>query len=117
MEVFMNKQLLIGIVLVLLILGLQAHPAGNVKAEYDAETQLLSVNFAHKVRDAADHFIVNIVVQVNGKKAIEQVLSRQENPDGGSLVYKLVGIKKGDKISVVTDCNKGGKRTANITLE
>ena len=113
----MTKQLLIVMLLVLLALGLQAHPAGNVKAEYNATTQLLSVSFAHKVRDAADHYIVNVTVQVNGKKAIEQVLSRQENPDGGTLVYKMVGLNKGDKLSVATDCNKGGKRTANITIE
>ncbi len=112
----MNKHLILFVLLIATVISIYAHPAGNVTAEYDAKTQLLTVNFVHKVRDAVDHYIANTTVQVNGKKAIEQILPKQESTDGGSLVYKLADLKKGDKVSVITDCNKGGKKTVTITI-
>lgn len=107
------------IILIVLMLGLgfvYAHPAGNVKAAFNGESAMLSVDFAHKVNNAADHFINHVEIKVNGKVAIVHSLSDQENLNGGSLLYKLPAIKKGDKISVLTKCNKGGDKSANITV-
>ncbi len=107
------------IIILLLVLGLSlafAHPAGVVKAVLDTETALLTVDFAHKVKDAADHYINSVEIKVNGKVAIVHSLSLQESVNGGSLVYKIPALKKGDKISVLTKCSKGGDKSANITV-
>lgn len=110
------KKMTIIVLLLLATLALVAHPAGKVNAAYDAKTQLLTVDFAHKVSNAADHFVFNIIVQINGKKAIEQNIGKQEAIEGGSFVYKLIDLKKGDKVTVTADCNKGGKKSASITI-
>jgi len=106
------------IIIMLFITALAfAHPAGKVSSSYDAKTQLLTVTYEHKVRDAADHFINAIFVQVNGKEAIRQNVSRQESLEGGSFIYKLISLKKGDKITVITECNKGGKKNHSLTIQ
>lgn len=112
----MRKMIFIAMLMMLATIALMAHPAGKVNVSWDAKTQSLGVDFEHKVRDAADHFVYNITIQVNGKKALEQILPLQESGDGGSFVYKMPGLKKGDKVNVVTDCNKGGKKSATITI-
>jgi len=112
----MKKHILILICLSLALGLLFAHPAGKVSAAYDAKTQILKIDYDHKVSSAKDHFIYNITVQVNGKKTIEQVIFIQDNENGGSYSYKMLGLKKGDKINVITDCNKGGKKSSAITV-
>lgn len=112
----MKKVLIIAILSIIAMVGLNAHPANTVKAEYDAKTALLTVDFAHKVTNASDHYIFNLIVELNGKKMIEQNLSRQENLEGGSLVYKMLNLSKGDKVKVTADCNKGGKKSTTITI-
>lgn len=107
------------IILIILVLGLSlafAHPAGNVKAALDQETALLTVDYAHKVKDAADHYIKHVEIKVNGRVTIVHSLSLQESLNGGSLLYRLPALNKGDKISVLTKCSKGGDKSANITV-
>lgn len=110
------KQILMIIVMTVALGALMAHPAGNVKPTFDKGSSLLSVSFAHKVRDAADHFINHVEIKVNGKDAIVHKLSLQESLEGGTLIYKLPALKKGDKINVLTKCNKGGDKSSTITV-
>ena len=112
----MRKTLFVIVFAALIVAGLWAHPANKVTATFNAETSILTVNFEHKVNNTADHFVYSILIQLNGKKAVEQIISVQETAEGGTFVYKMPGLKKGDKINVVTDCNKGGKRSATITI-
>ncbi len=111
------KRIIILILLsALFTLGLFAHPANKVTASFNAETSILTVEYEHKVNNANDHFINNITVSLNGRKAIEQLLSLQESAAGGTFIYKMPGLKKGDKIAVQTECNKGGKKSSTITI-
>jgi len=110
------RHILALIILVMSIGSLMAHPAGNVKATFNKENSLLTVEYAHKVRDAADHYIHYVEIKINAKEAILHKLSLQESLEGGTLIYKLPALKKGDKISVLTKCNKGGDKSSNITV-
>jgi hypothetical protein len=112
----MKHILLIALFLTLALSQAFAHAASSVSASYDAKTSLLTVNFSHKVSNAADHFINSITVQTNGKEAVKQTLTRQESAEGGSLSYKLIGLAKGDKITVTSVCNKTGNKSATITI-
>lgn len=97
--------------------ALMAHPAKAVNLNFDKATSTLRVSFEHPVENPAKHFIHEFEVQINGKLVVTQLDSKQENKDGGSVMYKLIDVKAGDKISVVVDCNKGGKKTATITVK
>ena len=64
----MKKLMLIIVLGLMAITALSAHPAANVKAQYDAKTSILTVEYGHKVRDASDHYIFNVMIEVNGKR-------------------------------------------------
>jgi len=100
-----------------LSIGLFAHPASNVTLNYDATTLLLTVNFEHSVKNPADHYISEMIIKIDGKQIISQNLPLQENPTGGSLVYKLPGLKTGNLIEAVAVCNKIGKKSAKLTIK
>jgi len=84
---------------------------------FDKETNLLNVEFIHKVDDVDKHFIFEVIVYLNKEEIVTQLIEKQENPEGGSLVYKLIDVKSGDKIKVKTNCNKTGKKSADIVVE
>lgn len=111
------KTIIALILLLVLGVGLFGHAASNVTMSYDAKTKLLTVDFDHSVKNAADHYINNVTVKVSGKEVISQDLTVQESAAGGSLVYKLLGVKAGTVIDVVTTCNKVGKKAAKLTVK
>ena len=107
------------LVIVLLVSSalLLAHPASKVDLSFDKETSVLTVNFNHKVKDIDKHFILEIRVELNGEKIIEQMLEKQDNLETGEVFYKIVDAKPGDEIKVRTKCNKFGKKSAKLTIE
>lgn len=96
---------------------LNAHPASDVKAVFETETSLLRIDYTHKVSDGSSHFIFDVEVSLNGKKAVKQELWKQETNNGGSLIYKIIDAKPGDKITVFTECNKGGKKSQTVEVK
>lgn len=112
----MNKIIVIAI-LSLLAISLFAHPASDVKMKYDAKAKLLTVDFKHSVKSATDHYIDKVSIILDGKEVITQVLSQQDSKTGGSLVYKLSGIKAGSEVEAITNCNKTGKKSAKLNFK
>lgn len=111
------KHLLLLALFLLAGFNLLAHPAGNVTLQYDATTKLVSVGFEHGVKSALDHFIDSVTLKLNGKTIVTQNMSIQETLAGGSYTYKVLNLKKGDSLEAITNCNKGGKKSAKITLQ
>lgn len=108
------------LILVICLIGsslLPAHPASEINLEFNKETHLLTVDFAHKVKDAEKHFILEVIVNLNKEEIITQKLAKQDNTENGSLVYKIIDAKPGDKIKVSIKCNKIGKKSTEITIE
>lgn len=113
----MKKSVIILFVTMLFVMLLNAHPASEVKASFDKTTSILKVDFTHKVDNESAHFVFDVEVKLNGKKAVKQELWKQENKEGGSVLYKLTDAKAGDKIQIITDCNKGGKKSETIVVK
>ncbi|MBT3756774.1 MAG: hypothetical protein HOK80_09235 [Candidatus Cloacimonetes bacterium] len=106
--------------LVVFVLGsllLSAHPASNVELEFNQETSILTVSFDHKVKDAEKHFIFEVTVYLNKEEIIEQKIEKQDDAESGTVLYKIIDAKSGDKIKVKTNCNKTGKKSATLTVE
>ncbi len=110
------KKLVLTTMIAIIALLAFAHPAGTQTLRFDPKTDYLYVNFDHSVKSATDHFIQSAIVQINGKNAVTQLMKSQDSTAGGALVYKLTGAKKGDKITVTTECNKGGKKVTSIVV-
>ncbi|PKN74826.1 MAG: hypothetical protein CVU49_06755 [Candidatus Cloacimonetes bacterium HGW-Cloacimonetes-2] len=112
----MRKHILVLVVLMALATWLSAHPASNVLVTYSNENHVLSLTISHQVRDAADHFISKVTVKVGNAEILTHKLTMQDSLTGGVLLYKLPGLASGSRITVITDCNKGGRKTAQITV-
>lgn len=111
------KKIIIILFVLALSMGLFAHSASTVKLRYDVKTKLLYVNFEHGVKNAQDHFISNVDIKVNDKPLVTQKALEQDKLTGGAFVYKIAGLKAGDKIMVTTECNKGGKQSGSTTVK
>ena len=108
-----------GIILILILLSITAavcHTPLKAELDFDLKTGILKVTFTHKVRDAKQHFVYQAVVKVNKQVLIEQTMEQQDDTNGGSLVYKLPGVKPGDTITVSLSCNKGGTKTTILEI-
>ena len=111
------KKLSLILMAVLITAALSAHAAGKVSVGYDAKTSQVSVSFDHSVKSATEHYIQSITIRVNNKTVISQVYGLQETAAGGSAIYRIPGLKAGDVIEALTDCNKGGKKSDKLTLK
>jgi len=104
------------LIALIIVAVLSAHPASKVSISYDAKTSQVSVDFDHSVKSAADHYIQTLTLKINNNTVISQVYSLQEKAAGGTAIYRIPGLKKGDVVEVISDCNKGGKKSGKLTL-
>jgi len=111
------KRMLLCIALISVWVLLSAHPATDVKLNYDSKTKILAVSFNHPVKNADDHFIYEIEVKVNKKEVVKQTIKGQETLQGGEYLYKMIDLKPGDEVKVTTDCNKTGKKSAELIIK
>lgn len=93
-----------------------AHPASDVKINFDKDTKMLSVKAEHQVRDAAVHYIDDLVIRVNNKPIAKIAYSMQSSLDGQFVTVKDEAIKSADTIDVYTECNKGGVKNATYLV-
>jgi len=106
------------LIIVLLLAGTLAfaHPAGAIKARYEAETKTLSFSFDHQVKDQFNHYINTVLVKLNGITIISQTANAQDSLEGGEFSYRIPLLKKGDEIEIITECNKSGKKSSKMIL-
>lgn len=112
------KKIMCTAVIALLLWAAAAYCHAPLKVEltFDQDTRILTVDHIHKVRDAQLHYIYEAKVYLNDELIVEQEMKAQDNTDGGSLVYKLTGVKAGDTIKVSLNCNKGGRKAGSIEI-
>jgi hypothetical protein len=114
----MMKKLFLGSVFVLAMgLNSAATPPSDILFSFDVPTHMVRVDILHETRNPKEHFIYNIVVSVNGKKAITQTTTEQTSAEKQSLAWVIPGLKAGDKVSVDADCNKYGDLTKEAIVK
>jgi hypothetical protein len=94
-----------------------AHPPSEIKISYDLDKSEVYVEIMHKVKSAQNHFIYEMELFVNGKKVIRQDAITQVSNEKQMVVYLIPGLKSGDKVSFWAECNKGGDKKTEITVE
>lgn len=93
---------------------MKADPAKKVNVTY--QDGKLKVEALHKVRNASNHFIDQVVVKVNGKELKTIRLDKQTSTASQLVEIELPDLKKGDQIEVVTCCNEFGKKNGKLIL-
>ncbi len=105
------------IFLALVFVGVaMAHAASEIELSFDKETSTLTVIAKHSVKNASDHYIDEITVELNGKKIITQTFKMQTDDNGQEVIYIIIDAKDGDTIEVSTNCNKFGKKKTKLVV-
>ena len=111
------KHILLTLIVLVAAGALLAHPPMKVSLDYDQAGHVLTVKYQHEVGDPAQHFIDDITVMLNGELMVTQLQHSQPGSDGGMVLYLLTDAKAGDKVEVKLECNKGGHKTGELTVE
>lgn len=99
------------------VAAIAAHPASKVEFRFDKRLSQLTIEFEHKVKNPEEHFINELQVELNDSLIVDQRLLRQDTDITSELIYKIAGAKVGDKFTVKTTCNKGGKKSASYKID
>ena len=113
----MKKQIIILFLVVLfLTFSMQAlsHPASKVILSI--EGKVVHVTVKHNVSNPENHYIDEILLFLNDKEIIKQILFMQTG-DMQEVYYTIPSLKPGDKVTVKTNCSRGGNRSGTITVE
>lgn len=104
------------LVIFLLMFSTQAfsHPASKVILSVEGKVLQVTVN--HNVGNSENHYINEILVFLNDKEIIRQIFFMQTD-NMQKVSYIIPSLKPGDKITVKTNCSRGGKRSGTIIVE
>jgi len=104
------------LVIFLLMFSSQAftHPASKVTLLVEGKVLHVTVN--HNVSNPENHYTEEILVFLNDKEIIRQMFFIQTG-DMQKVSYMIPSLKAGDKVTVKTNCSRGGKRSGTITIE
>jgi hypothetical protein len=92
-----------------------AHPPKNLTAEYDIQSQKLTVRIDHGSFMPSMHYINKVDVKKNGQPVINQTYKSQPDKNPFEYTYEITA-KAGDVLEITASCNMYGSKTINITI-
>jgi len=91
-------------------INVRAHPPDDMSLEYNSSTNTLKVSITHGVSDNTSHYVISVVVKVNG--SIDQTHIYTSQPDLVFFIYEYtVIINIGSTIEVTATCSITGDIT------
>ena len=94
-------------------INVRAHPPDDMSLEYNSGTNTLKVSITHGVSDNASHFVISVVIRVNG--SIDQSQAYTSQPDLLFFIYEYTVITKNEStIQVTATCSQGGSITKTL---
>ncbi|MEO0185796.1 MAG: hypothetical protein ABIL20_08380 [candidate division WOR-3 bacterium] len=106
----MNKFILIITILVAMAKIANAHPPGEIIAQFDTTNKILKLTVNHQVRDSQKHYVNKIEIELNGNRIIEQKSGRQIDNAIQKYLFILPEAKIEDIITIEAYCNISGKK-------
>lgn len=97
-------------------LPLLAHPPKGLELAFDFDSRILTAQIMHSVKDASKHYIYKVIVDLDGKKIIEQTFKKQVDDGLQQVTYKVIDAHEGSKITVTAYCNISGKKSAELVV-
>ena len=77
----------------------------DIDLKFNNATKQLSIFVPHKVNDPKYHYIPDVTVYLNDNQKVHQYLTRQDNDEGLTLLYRIPEADTGDVISVTASSN------------
>jgi hypothetical protein len=87
----------------------------DVKLEYDAGTQMLTVTITHPSSFPSYHYIKYVEIKKNGADAMKKTYENQPDMDTFSYTYKMP-VAEGETLEVTATCSMYGYKTVNLTV-
>jgi len=112
----MKKAFLTSVLMAILPIWIMAHPAKSVSATYNATTGKLKISAVHQVKDVTNHYIITMVISVDGKVVKTLTYTKQSSTESQDDEVAVPEIKKGSKVDVKTKCNKFGTKSVSIVI-
>jgi len=94
----------------------EAHAPSDVTIDYDIEEEELTVDITHSVEDPQDHYIENVVVEVDGTEEIDEEYDEQPDDTSFQYTYDLV-VEPGSTIEVTAYCVRFGSGSDTYEVE
>lgn len=114
----MNKRILFSLLIMVVIsLSSMAHAPKKIILKFNTETNTLSADIIHKVKDISSHYISDVIIYVNDVEVKKASFEKQAEKENEEAEYLLENIKVGDEIKLVAKCNKFGKKSAKLVVE
>jgi hypothetical protein len=92
-----------------------ANSPQDVKLDYDAGTQMLTVTITHPSSFPSYHYIKYVEIKKNGADAMKNTYENQPDMDTFSYTYKMP-VAEGDTLEVTATCSMYGYKTVNLTV-
>ena len=93
--------------------NVRAHPPNDMSLEYNSGTNTLTVSITHGVSDNTSHYVISVIVRVNG--SIDQTHFYTSQPDLSFFIYEYTVITNdGSTIPVTATCSQGGSITRTL---
>lgn len=111
------KKIIFAITGILFLAAVYAHPPRTVKLTYNSQEKKLLIEAVHKVSNVETHYIEEMTVFVNGIEREKITLSRQSSREAENYAYVIEDLNIGDIVRVTANCNKSGRKSAEITIQ
>ncbi|HOY39776.1 MAG: hypothetical protein KBB11_03825 [Bacteroidales bacterium] len=111
----MKKLILTLFVLASLPFLIFAHPPKKVKLNYTPGELVIEV--IHPVKDAAQHYIDQITILIDGKEYKILKYSSQTTNESLIIEVKVPDLQKGSVIQVKANCNKMGLKSGKLKVK
>jgi hypothetical protein len=115
------RRVAIWMVAVTLVLGgatlAAAHSASSLEMTYDRTGGVLTVVAAHKVPNGAVHYIEEYEVAIADTEFCSLEMKRQLDKERSVAVFHVGDLAAGTKVSVRTECNRGGALSSTLVVE
>lgn len=96
-------------------MAVMAHPPKSLTAEYDNQSQKLTIRIDHGSFSSKMHYISNVEVKKNAQVVINQTYKNQSDKNPFEYTYEIPA-KVGDVLEIKATCNMYGSKTVSITV-
>ena len=87
----------------------------DMKLQYDAGTQMLTVTITHPSSFPNYHYIKYVEIKKNGADAMKNTYENQPDMDTFAYTYKIAAAE-GESLEVTATCSMYGYKTVNLTV-
>lgn len=93
-----------------------AHAPNAIEANYDKSRDQLNVKVQHLVNSPLKHFVREVTVYKNGRKAWSQNFDFQTSHRNLTMPPIELPAIDGDTLRIVANCSEGGRGERTITI-